>query len=262
MGNKGSKGEKGAKKEKKGKGKKVAAAFKKLERKAFKTTNLPNIDDFFSKIQEPMDTLGSFSEAVGSANEALELLLTAEEIVGKCEKTVKAVLKYALGEAKKDGTDFKFTVGDDGSPSIETKEEPKGFVAKAYKAIKSLIDAIKEVIEKAPELVNQIKEAGESSKDLPENAKNDATSAGMNPFDAAKALKSVGDNIKYLGGFPNDVLEFINNCKDFVKMLKEVFSGEGEGEGEGKGEGEKKEKKEKKEGEEKEEKEEGEDKEE
>jgi len=38
-------------------GKKAVGALKKLERKDFKITKLSEIDDFFSKIQAPMDTL-------------------------------------------------------------------------------------------------------------------------------------------------------------------------------------------------------------
>lgn len=208
-------------------GKKVVKGLKKLERKDFKITKLSEIDDFFSKLQEPMDSLVAISDAVGAANEAILTLTEAEEFIASgVEKTVKGVLQFTRSEAKKAGNDFVLVVSETGV-SLEPKSEPEGFVAKGFSAIKTLVDSIKEVLEKAPGLKGQIEEAAKASKDLPNKAKTDAQTAGLNPLDTAKALKSLGDNIKYLGGFPNDVITFIDNVKSLVDTLKDVFGGEG-----------------------------------
>jgi len=63
------------------KGKKAGKSLRKLERKPFKTTNLPEIDDFFSKIQEPMDTVCDLSDAFSAINEAIIGLTEAQEFL-------------------------------------------------------------------------------------------------------------------------------------------------------------------------------------
>lgn len=241
MGGKGSKGSKGGK-GKKGKEKEL----KKLKRKEFKKTGLPNIDDFFSKIQEPMDSTCEISEAFHKSNEALIALCELPELVGKVEKTVKGVLLFMKEEGKKDKCDFYLTVDDDGKPTLETRKEPEGVLAKIFSAVKELVEAIRKVFEKTPELQKQITEAGEASKDLPSKAESDAKDAGLNPLDSAKAIKNTGENVKYLAGFPNEMIEFVNNVKEFVTIMKDIFSGDtqdvakegekGEDKGEAKGE--------------------------
>jgi len=213
-------GGKGAAKAKKG--------LKKLERKAFKTTELPEIDDFFTKIQTPMDTVCDLSETVSGANESILALMEADEVLKGLERTLKAILKFMKEDAKKSGNDFTLVIGDDGKPSLEPREEPKGVSAKIYVEVKKLIDAVKEVIERVPGLKDEITEAGTAAKDLPQKAQSDATSSGLNPLQTAKALKFVGDNIKYLGGFPNDVTEFLNNIKELTETLKDVFGPDSE----------------------------------
>jgi len=217
-------------------GSKVVKGFKKLERKPFKETKLPNIDDFFSKIQAPMDTLCDLSEAIASVNESINTLLETKEFLeNKVEKSLKGMISFMRIQAKKSGNDFTLTISDSGVPSLEPKSEPEGLVAKCFECVKKMIESIKEIIEKAPELKDNIQEAVEASKDLPDKAKNDATSSGMNPLESAKAIKNTADNLKYLGGFPNDVIEFINTVKEFVTTMKDAFSGEPEEGGESKG---------------------------
>jgi hypothetical protein len=221
MGNSKSKGKKA--------GKKAIKGLKKLERKDFKITKLPQIDDFFSKIQPPMDTLCTLSDAVAAVNDGINFLMESEEfIASNVEKTTKGVFQFTRSEAKKAGTDFVLIVVETGYVTLEPRGEPQGFVAKAWAEIKKLVDAIKDVIEQAPGLKDQIQDAATASKDLPNKVKSDAATAGLNPLDTAKAAKAVGDNCKYLGGFPNDVISFIENVKDLVKTLQEVFGSSGE----------------------------------
>jgi len=233
----------GKKKEKKTKGKKVKDALKKLERKPFKVTKLPNTDDFFSKIQAPMDTLCDLSDAVADANEGICGLVESDEDLkkAKIERTVPGVCRYMLEEGRKSGNDFFLTIGDNGIPSVDCKEEPQGLVGKIFNAVKKLFEAIKTIITESPDLVGQVQDAVEASKDFPSNASNDATSSGLNPLETGVAVKNVGVNCKYLAGFPNDIAEFIKNMKELVETLKGIFEKK-EGEGEKKeGEGEKKE---------------------
>jgi len=216
MGNSKSKGAK--------KGKKIISEFKNVVRKPFKVTKLAEIDDFFSKIEAPMNTLCDLSEALGKITEAILTLCDAEEIAGKVEKTVKAVLKFGKEEAKKSNNDFYLTVDENGLPSIASRSAPEGFLAKVFKAITDLVTGIRDVIEKAPALADEIKTAAESAQALPEKVPDAATSAGLNMLDQGKAVKACADNVKYLGGFPKDVLDFINSVKEFVNVLKEIFA--------------------------------------
>jgi len=117
-------GAKKEKKAKKGKGKKVEDALAKLKRKSFEITKLPNTDDFFSKIQAPMDTLSDLSDAVADANEGILTLVDVDEDIKKAniERTVPGVLKYMVEQAKISENQFYLKVDDDGTPSLETKK--------------------------------------------------------------------------------------------------------------------------------------------
>jgi len=215
-------------------GKKTVKGLKKLERKPFEITKLGEIDDFFSKLQAPMDTLCDLSDAVSSVNETIMALTEAQELVAaNVEKTVKSVMRFMRIEAKKSGNDFTLVVTTEGYITVEPKSEPEGIVAKVFSALKQLVEAIKTVIEKAPGLKDEIQGAVEASKDLPNKAKSAATSAGLNPLETAKAVKATASNVKYLGGFPNDVIGFIENVKELVQTLKDTFEGDPEGGAEG-----------------------------
>jgi len=212
------------------KGGKAAKGIKKLERKPFKTTKLNEIDDFFSKLQEPMDTICDLSEGIASVNEGILLLTEAKEFAEQnIERTVRGVLMFMREDAKKSGNDFSLVVGENGIPSLEPRQEPQGLSAKIYVEVKKMIEAIKGIIENAPGLKDQVQEAAVASKDLPEKAKSDAATAGLNPIETGKAVKFLADNIKYLGGFPNDIVELINNAKELAAILKDVFGGGNEG---------------------------------
>jgi len=227
------------------KGGKAAKGYRKIERKPFKITKLNEIDDFFSKLQEPMDTLCDLSEALATINEGINLLMESKEIVeNNVERTPRGVFTFMKTDCKKSGNDFTLVVGENGIPSLEPRDEPQGFSAKIYVEVKKMCDAIKDIIENAPGLQGQVQDAAAASKDLPNKVKSDAATAGLNPLDTAKAAKHLADNIKYLTGFPNDVIELINNAKELATIIKDVFGGGNEGSKEEGGEKEEKEDKE------------------
>lgn len=249
------------------KAKKAVELYRKLKRKPFKETKLPNIDDFFSKIQAPMDTICDLSDAIGEADEGILSLCDSEEELknAKVQKNIRSVIKFMVKEGKKDEHDFRIVISESGVPSLECKKEPQGVLGKIFEGLKKLVDAIKEVIEKSPELISQLQEGAQACKEFPNKIQSDAATAGLNPIQTAKAAKDLSENIKYLAAFPNDVIEFIKNIKELVKILQDIFEGKDveeaeEEEKEEKKEGKKEKKKEKKEekkGEKKEEKEEG-----
>jgi len=185
-----------------------------------------------------MDTICDLSDAISSVTEGFVGLTELQELVeAKVEKNLKSVIKFMRVEGKKSNNDFTLTVGDNGVPSVETREEPKGALGKCFESLKKLIEGIKDLIEKSPELVEQLQTAAESAKDLPDKVQSAAATAGLNPLDTAKAAKSLADNVKYLAGFPNDIKAFIDAVKELVTSLKDAFSGEAEGGEEEKKEG-------------------------
>jgi hypothetical protein len=160
---------------------------------------------------------------VADGYEQIHALFEAEEVVKAAVPPgdVGALLRYYQKEIKKiDGGDFKVEIDDEFMPSLEIKGKHAGHVSDFVEALQAMVESIKEFIETAPGLVEQLAEFGQECADFPSKIQDEA--AGMSPLKIPGALKKTSDNIKYLGGVPNEFKEVYENVKDFLKLLKQV----------------------------------------
>jgi len=215
---------KGGKATKSGKkaGDKAWKKMKKMERKPFKETDIQSFDDFFSKCQEPLDTICDLGEKVSTAHEQLQAFFEVEEVIAATVTPgdMQALLTYYFKEVKKvDGGDFKVELDDEGMPTLEIKGKHAGRVADFVQALTDAIDNIREFIETCPELVEQLVSFAEECSEFPSKVQDEA--AGLSPLKIPGAVKKTADNVKYLGGVPNDFKEVFDEVKAFLKILKD-----------------------------------------
>jgi hypothetical protein len=83
-----------------------------------------------------------------------------------------------------------------------------------------MIDNVIEFVEKCPELLEQVAGFGEECSEFPSKVQDEA--AGLSPLKIPGAVKKTADNVKYLGGVPNEFKEVFDNVKSFLKLLKDV----------------------------------------
>jgi len=216
-------GKKGGK-EKGGKGAKHAAGkFKKMHRKEFKEVDVEEFDDFFGKVQDPLDSICELGEKVANSYDQIHELFEAEEVVhaGVPHGDMKALFSFYIKEIKKlDGGDFKFELSDDFMPEMEIKGKHAGRVGDFVEALQGMVDNITEFVEKCPELAEQLVEFGLACAEFP--AKLPDVAMGMSPLKIPGAIKKTAENVKYLGGVPGEFKEIFDNIKNVLKLLKDV----------------------------------------
>eukprot|EP01125_Pyxidicula_operculata_P022897 TRINITY_DN9667_c0_g1_i1.p1 TRINITY_DN9667_c0_g1~~TRINITY_DN9667_c0_g1_i1.p1 ORF type:complete len:234 (+),score=52.32 TRINITY_DN9667_c0_g1_i1:87-788(+) len=206
----------------KDKAKKALKVLTFIKRKPFKTIGLPDMDQYFSDVQPPLDSICDMSDAIEQANDGLLMLCEVEELItAGVERTVAGVMRFFFTEMKKSGKDFRIGINDEGNLDLIC-DEPEGVLGKIYKGVRDLVEAIKTLVETIPELIPQIETAVASTQDLPGKLQNAALQAGLTPTKLPGAVKKLAFNIKYLGGIPKDVKNFIKNIKDLVVTIKEI----------------------------------------
>mmetsp|Transcript_23530 Transcript_23530/g.33206 ORF Transcript_23530/g.33206 Transcript_23530/m.33206 type:complete len:217 (-) Transcript_23530:367-1017(-) len=210
-------------------GSKNAGGFPKIVRKPFKDTNISEIDEYFSTLAAPLDTICDISEALSTADESINTLKELDEFkesLGGAGE-LKDILKQVFSDLKKDGWTLAVKLADDfTSFAIDINNsnggEPKGFIAKAIDALKSLIEAIQTLFEKIPEILTTIKEAIEKTKEWGlDKLKEMAANAGLSGLAVMKAAQAAAGNVKQLGGVPGDVAGLMSAVKDLTTTLKD-----------------------------------------
>jgi len=203
--------------------KKLIKGFKKMERKDFKHTDVHSFDQFFSKVQDPLDTICDLSGAVATAHDAISESFKESYIVsaGIHDGDMKALFAFYFVEIKKvDGGDFKVKLTDNGAIKLKIKGKHAKHIVDFLEAVEKLASAVLEFVEKAPELVEQVQAFAEECADFPDKIQ--AEAPGMNPLKLPGAIKKTSDNVKYLGGVPAEFKEVFENIKAFLKLLKDI----------------------------------------
>jgi hypothetical protein len=221
---------KGGKEHKEGKGGKggkaakgAAHKFKKMHRKEFKETDVGAFDDFFGKVQEPLDSVCEMGEKVANSVDQVHELFHADEVVhaGVVAGDLKGLFTFYIKEIRKvDGGDFKFDIDDEFKPELKIKGKHAGRVEDFVSALEEMVANVTEFVEKCPELIAQIAEFGLECADFP--AKLQGEAMGMSPLKIPGAIKKTAENVKYLGGVPGEFKEIFENIKNLLKLLKDV----------------------------------------
>lgn len=191
-----------------------------MTRKEFKETEIEAFDDFFGKCQEPLDTINDLSEKVATAHEALFESFHESFVVsaGVHEGDFKALFAYYFVEIQKAGGDVKFKVNDEFEPKLKFKGKHAKHVEKFLEAIETLVTSLTEFVTTCPDLIDQVAEFAQECADFPNKVKDEAP--GMSPMKIPGAIKRTADNVKYLGGVPNEFKEVFDNIKQFMQLLQ------------------------------------------
>jgi len=175
------------------------------------------------------------NEMFTSASSPLQTLQHANH---KLTKAKKKFIKSTYAHILKDATLadaihamlYSFSAELDGElNNLELKpQESKPYVAikksalseasqKIYEEFEDLVEAIEETPEKLEPMMDQIKQLVEQSADYPNKAK-DALS-DLNPFEAAKVLKIVSNNVQKLANCPKILDETVSQARELSKTL-------------------------------------------
>jgi len=203
-----------------GEEKKKKSSFKKLVRKDFKETEIESFDDFFEKVKEPLDTVVDLSDNVADAHDSLAKSFEEPFVIsaGIVEGDLKGLLTYYMGEIKKASGHVKIKVNSKFEPKIKFKGKHAKHVEAFIDSLTTLITAIAEFVTTAPDLIDQISELAQECQDFPMKVKDEAPS--LSPMKIPGAIKKTTDNVKYLGGVPNEFKEFYDNVKHLVTLLE------------------------------------------
>jgi len=196
--------------------------FPSLKRKPFEIVGIPEIDDLFSKCQAPLDTLCECSEAIEKASEGLEDIDKIKKEGITPGKDLSSILKFLLEQVQLSGgkLDLQWNAG---SLALTVTGASNNVLIKVINDVNTLISSMCLVIKKSPEIIEQLIEFGKTAVEFAEKVKDLASSAGLGPFAIVKAIKNTALNVKYLGGVPNDIKEFLKAIKDIVDAVKELF---------------------------------------
>lgn len=191
-----------------------------MVRKDFKETEIESFDDFFAKLKEPLDTVNDLSENLADAHDALDQAFEEPFVIsaGIVEGDLKGLITYYMGEIKKASGDVKIKVNSKFEPKIKFKGKHAKHVEAFIESLTTLVEAIYNFVTTAPDLVDQIAEFAQECQDFPMKVKDEAP--GMNPMKIPGAIKKTTDNVKYLGGVPNEFKEFFDNVKQLVTLLE------------------------------------------
>jgi len=200
--------------------KKKKSAFRKLVRKDFKETEIESFDEFFGKLKEPLDTVCDLSDNLADAHDALASAFEEAFVIsaGIVEGDLKGLITYYMAEIKKAAGDVKIKVSSKFEPKIKFKGKHAKHVESFIESLTTLVVAITEFVTTAPDLVDQITEFAQECQDFPMKVKDEAP--GMSPMKIPGAIKKTTDNVKYLGGVPNEFKEFYENVKQLVTLLE------------------------------------------
>lgn len=203
----------------------------KIERKPFKPTKVPDVDEFFQKVDEPANTICDCSDALSDGSDSINSLAELEELKDKLGEAgqLKEMLRIIFQDLKKNKIEPSFDVASDFS-SIELTFEavPDGYLGKAVEAIQTLFEGIKTLLAAGPDLIAQFKELGETAAGFKDNIQDMAKSAGLSGMDLVNCGRNLAANTKQLAGIPNDIKNLIEAAKELITTIKDVMGGGGE----------------------------------
>ena len=138
----------------------------KIERKPFKPTKVPDIDDFFQTVEDPANTVCDCSDALNDGSESINTLAELEELKEKLGEAgeLKDMLRIIFEDLKKNKIKPSLDVADDfSSVELTWKSVPDGYLGKAVEAIQTLFEGIKTLFTSVPDLLVQLKEMAETA---------------------------------------------------------------------------------------------------
>lgn len=213
-------------------GSKAEGAFPKIERKPFKLTKVPDVDELFSSVEEPCNSVCDMSDALNDGNDSINTLRELSEFAEMLgdAAAIGDILKIVFNDLKKNKIvpTFEFS---DGSVSLGWSSKPDGYLGKAIDAIATLIDACKSLLETAPGIAGQLAEVAKQAQEFPDKIKEMAEAAGLGGMDLVNAGRNLGNNVKQLVAFPVDITNLVQAVKDLMGTLQEVCGGGGGGGG-------------------------------
>jgi len=207
--------------DKKDLGDKLAKKFAKMVRKEFKITEVYSFDEFFEKCAAPLDTVCELSDNVATAHETLSGLFTEHCVVSAGVQTgdMKALFTFYFDEMLKSSIKMKLKISSHGHPKLKVKGNSHAkHVANFVEALQTLVESIISFVQTAPDLVEQIAELATECQEFPSRIKNEA--ASMNPMKIPGATKKTLDNVKYLGGVPEEFKEAMQNIQELLGILQ------------------------------------------
>lgn len=181
------------------------------------TTGVADIDAFFAKAQAPVDTLTNTRLSIDKINTDLATSL------GLAEGTPFADAIADL-QSKADG---KISMAMDGDkPTLSAEDGVPENVQTSVDAMNSGMDELMKVAADLPELPDQFQALIEEGKTFADVSK--LTSMGVKPLQAPKVAKVVGNNMKALGGAPDEAKMLIESLDGMKTTLTDTFGGSGE----------------------------------
>lgn len=169
-----------------------------------------------------MDTVCELSDNVATAHETLSGLFQESCVIAAnvLNGDMKALFLFYFEEIKKASGRVKLKLSHSGEPKLKVKGSHAHHVEKFVDALIIVIEAVVAFVTTAPDLIEQLIALGNECAEFPQRIKDEALT--MSPLKIPVATKKTVDNVKYLGGVPNEFKEAMTNIQEFLGVIQTV----------------------------------------